>query len=221
MYRDNQPRGVKMKKEEKRFLVRFATGAVVVILALACMKQCREKRIAIIERDQVTNIADSIGKRAAMDAGELQSTRDSLDCAYDQIYDLEDTLVVRDSLINQLRDSLNTVNKNLDDCRNSKKTVKKAKSAKKPCVPCESKKQVVKKTTTDTAKPCPQTAADAKQNAKPETTNVNFGCGAHDNTVNVNNGTVNNYYGAAAEAATKTARVQRASCVTNQVVRCR
>jgi len=187
MYRDNQPRGVKMatKKKKmsaqtKRTLNAVSITALAMLSLMLILRNCDRCKSKCNDAATKVILLDSANYMLPGTVSIVNNNNPVIGISSD---------VKVDNKVNNSAKAVNTTH-----------PVKKS----KPSV-----------------KPCPQTAADAKQNAKPETTNVNFGCGAHDNTVNVNNGTVNNYYGAAAEAATKTARVQRASCVTNQVVRCR
>ena len=218
-----------MKKETKRDLVRGLTAVAFLLLAVACLKQCKDKNAyrdlcekQVVDFDEVSKIVQREMDKTAEKTIELKDARDSLKSANDEIDGLKDTLVVRDSLVAGLRDSLNTVNKDLTDCRNGKKVIKKSKKA---CPTCPTKKPVVKAPVkpcapkaVNVAKPCTPVAS---QNANAATTNVAFGCGSHDNTVNINNGTVNNYYGEAADTAKKVSKLQYVSCYTNKVVRCR
>ena len=143
----------KTKKIDKRTWVNIAAGAVAVIAIVFGVKQCTDKRTArgeaqewqnIIERnnDALTNAKNAIVAADAEISG-LESENSAL----------RDTIVVRDSTIADLRDSLAVCrdakacacqgNKTGCDCKEAKtncdccKCEKPAKQAKKPAKPAK------------------------------------------------------------------------------------
>lgn len=179
-----------LQPETKRTLTGLAAGVVAVVLTLLCVKQCNDKNVAREERDAAMEDAFTAETRAQENAIALEDLRDSLANSRSAV----DTLTKQNRA---LADSL-------ADCRKQNQN-----DGVKPCVPCKAKAAKAKskpaKTKPATTKPAatkpattpckPATTKPATTATGATTTNVTLGCGAHDNTFNVNNGVVNNFYG--------------------------
>ena len=116
---------------DKRFWTRIAAGTVAIIAIVCGCSDKKESGCANAEvvaaLGRVDSVLNNVQTRIADLGKENENLRDEIGNLTDENDALRDTIVVRDSTIAQLRDSLN-------DCRQSKE-----------CLPCKKKKAPVKK----------------------------------------------------------------------------
>ena len=224
----DKPKGIFMKKETKNILVATTAGVAALVLVLFGVKQCSDKKDARSDLEQARIEAENTSKRADMLENNAAKLADFADSTQNVCDDLRKEIAVRDSTIAELRDSLSVTSKQLDSClnckqNNKKRTAKKSATARPARTsttvavkPVQNATPVAGETTTTVIVP-----EDA--NKAINATGVTIGSGAHDNTVNINNGTINNYYTPVdtVKKDVKKVTVQRVKCVTDEIVRCK
>lgn len=196
----NKPKGMFMTKKTRNILVHTGAGVAALLLVVFGVKQCSDKNDARSDLDAVRAEAESITNNCnEMALTYEQALKDYAGRAQVVVDSLANELVVRDSTIAVLRDSLDVTAKKLDDCLNCKKNNKKRPAAAKK--PVAAKKTAAKtcttvKTVANAGNCADSTTMTTVEVSKPVTnaTGVSIGSGAQNNHVNINNGTVNNYY---------------------------
>ena len=230
-----------MTKDSKRFLATVVTGVASIVLAVLCVKQCNDKKDAIYERDLARDVASVIEDRKEQNI----ALKDSLQQSRGVVDSLSNVIAARDDEVLQLRDALETTKKNLDDCANNKKKATSKKSVNrnttsKKTVSANNQPKTIVKQNIDACQGAAQSATAtsecgnapvtvvvqnkcATSTPNANATGVTLGNGAHDNTVNINNGTINNYYGQidTVKAAKKKVQYVVGECYTGRVVRCK
>lgn len=220
-----------MQAQTKRILGIAGSGLVGALLVFLCVKQCSNNNNIKAERDAARAEATiEKGRAAAIDA-----TRDSLQQSRHAVDSLTKVVASRDGEILQLHDALKLANKNLSDCKSNKKAAAKKSAKKKPVKQASAKKPPVNNNPSVCIKQGGETeegkdtkplvhvdqTKDAKSGNTQNATVVIIGNESDNNNININNGTVNNYYIDTLKNANKKVRLQRVKCVTNEVVRCR
>lgn len=173
-------------------------GTVLLVACMAmvskCTRDCGERDAVSIEAAR----ADSLQSELALIKKECAAAREKAM--------LNDSIVGLNDSIRHLVEANDSLREQLDVCRESKK-------AAKPVPRRKNKKVVAAKAKTQVAPVA--TPVQANTTTAPTTVNVNGGCG---NTVNVNNGTINNYY--APTVANDSVRIRvKKTVTTNYVIR--
>ena len=193
--------------------------------------------IAYDDIDSLENVVDCLGQKIVAKDKRIIMLDRALLAANADIDSLKQEIVVKDSTNAVLSDSLKLVKADLEDCQASKKTVAAPVAKKKAAAPVAQKpvekKPVAKESVV--AKPVekrpvvsePEVVSKPLVPAQSTTagnTTVTFESGSQNNTVNINNGIVNNFYGAAVDSIVQQAKARtsgRVFVVTNEVVKCR
>lgn len=209
-------KGMFMRSGTKKFLIFGAASVAAIALLLLSAKQCCNKRVAETEQNlkRAETEADAAIAIAHKNEIDLIAARDSLADSMHAVDSLANEAALRDTTIAHLRDSLNA-------CQNRRCGVKK--SARKPGrKPAKSATGASVTASTVVAAP-KDTTVNASVPAVAGANAVAIGGGAHDNTVNINNGTINNYYGVVdtVRNAKKIVTYTVDKCYTGRVVRCK
>lgn len=204
----------------KKYLAYAGAGVVAVIMLATCVVQCNGKNQARDElratqdvldkqKQRVADLEDEKEKLAQESEQNKSASLRLLQERNAQISDLNDS-------IDALRDSLTIVAEQLHDCQNSKKKV--VKTNKKVQKPSPATKQTPREN-------CPRAndgahvsnrdtvvvREPAKTIVKDDQNVITIGGNAQNNTVNVNNGVINNYYGSPVARDTVAAQAAAAS----------
>lgn len=197
-----------MRTNTTRIFATVATGIVGVALAVFGVKQCSDKKTALYERDVAKDTATVLEDRKEKNI----ALTDSLQQSRSVVDSLTKVVAARDDEVLQLRDALEVATKNLNDCESNKKKATTKKSAKRSTTTktkSDAKPTTIVKQNVGVCKGAGEKstkvqgdanvpATVVEQNTTPATnanaTGVTIGNGSHSNTVNINNGTINNYY---------------------------
>ena len=183
-----------MKKETKNILAGCSAGIVAVVLTVFGVSQCSGKKAARTELDSVRTEIDNAKIRANNAEEALLDARDSLSYYMYQNEDLKDQIAIRDTALTEMA-------KNLENCGKGKKRTTPTKRTPRPTTPA-SKPGATTVVTVNTAPAKTQdtipatvvTVATPDDKTPINANGVTIGENAHHNNVNINNGTVNNYY---------------------------
>lgn len=184
-----KPKGVRMPKTKTIVGISCSLVAAVAI-ALACCAGCDNKETQKnIDTNELADVQEQLNKLISLNEGLAQENKS-----------LSDSLVF-------YKDSLKNVSNRLTECEKGKRCPVKKKPVKAPAKkPVKKPAPVVVKP--DTVKPAPvvvkpDTIKPAPVVVKPDTVAVKpqvvLQDNANHNVVNINNGTVNNYYGPTAD----------------------
>lgn len=166
----------------KKYLCHICAGVAAGILIAFSMKQCSDKEQAREDLGTTTEQMD----RAAQTLRDANAMLDSLmnenrSLGQDNRAKADTIRTLRDSIL-VLNDSLEVVNDQLRDCRNGKKRCP-------GTTPRQPNPTPVRPT-----KPVRDTLVIIHDNINRGETNIIINDNSDNNSVNVNNGTVNNYY---------------------------
>ena len=197
-----------MRTDAKKVFVTASAGVIgMLVLGFLCVKQCNDKNDAILERDvakdQATLIADRKEENIAL--------QDSLKTSRGVVDSLNKVVAARDDEVLKLRDALDLSKKSLDDCEKNKKVAKNTTTKKKTAGKKSVKKAPAKKIcNTPGASAVIATATkdcDKKEDvvvcteqvkatspANANAVNATVGNNYNNINININNGTINNYY---------------------------
>ena len=207
-----------MKREARSILVRCSAGVVAIALVVFGVSQCSGKKAARTELDSVRTEIEKSKTRADNAEEALLDARDSVSYYQYQFEDLKDQIAVRDTALTEMA-------KNLENCGKGKKRTTSTKRTPRTTRPASKQAATTvvtvntapAKTNTQNTAPATVVTVTAPEATPINANGVTIDENAHHNNVNINNGTVNNYY-APVDTVKKYAAASQTIVVKRRVV---